>query len=84
MANNLSELRVQIDAIDQQLLRLLNDRALVAEKVGEVKKREGTAFFRPDRVAQVIDKIQDGQSWPPEGRPCGRHLARNHVGLPGA
>ncbi len=55
---SLPELRVQIDAIDQQLLTLLNSRALVAEKVGEVKKREGTAFFRPDRVAQVIEKIQ--------------------------
>ena len=55
---SLSELRVQIDSIDQQLLALLNNRALVAEKVGEVKKREGTAFFRPDRVAQVIEKIQ--------------------------
>jgi chorismate mutase/prephenate dehydratase len=54
----LSELRIQIDAIDEQLLLLLNSRALVAEKVGEVKKREGTAFFRPDRVAQVIEKIQ--------------------------
>ena len=61
---NLSDLRVQIDALDQQLLRLLNDRALVAEKVGEVKKREGTAFFRPDRVAQVIDKIQQANPGP--------------------
>ena len=61
---SLPELRVQIDAIDQQLLRLLNDRALVAEKVGEVKKREGTAFFRPDRVAQVIDKIQNANPGP--------------------
>jgi chorismate mutase/prephenate dehydratase len=60
----LSELRVQIDAIDQQLLTLLNNRALVAEKVGEVKKREGTAFFRPDRVAQVIDKIQQANPGP--------------------
>ena len=61
---SLAELRVQIDTIDQQLLRLLNDRALVAEKVGEVKKREGTAFFRPDRVAQVIDKIQTANPGP--------------------
>ena len=61
---SLSELRVEIDAIDQQLLTLLNDRALVAEKVGEVKKREGTAFFRPDRVAQVIDKIQHANPGP--------------------
>lgn len=61
---SLSDLRVQIDTIDQQLLRLLNDRALVAEKVGEVKKHEGTAFFRPDRVAQVIDKIQNANPGP--------------------
>ena len=54
---DLASLRIQIDNIDQQLLTLLNQRALVAERVGEVKKREGTPFFRPDRVAQVIEKI---------------------------
>ncbi|MES2185854.1 MAG: prephenate dehydratase [Pseudomonadota bacterium] len=54
----LADLRVRIDAIDSQLLRLLNDRALVAEQVGELKKRDGSPFFRPDRVAQVIEKIQ--------------------------
>ena len=58
MTANLADLRVQIDALDKQLLTLLNQRALVAEQVGEVKKREGTPFFRPDRVAQVIEKIQ--------------------------
>ena len=61
---DLADLRVQIDTIDQQLLSLLNQRALVAEQVGEVKKREGTAFFRPDRVAQVIDKIQTANAGP--------------------
>ena len=61
---SLPELRVQIDALDQQLLQLLNRRALVAEKVGEVKKREGTAFFRPDRVAQVIEKVQCANQGP--------------------
>src|SRR6218665_3425782 len=55
---DLSSLRVQIDHIDPHLLALLNQRALVAERVGEAKKREGTPFFGPDRVAQVIEKIQ--------------------------
>ena len=50
----LAELRVQIDAIDGELLTLLNRRAKVAEQVGEIKRREGSPFFRPDRVAQVI------------------------------
>ncbi len=67
---SLSDLRGQIDAIDEQLLSLLNARALVAEKVGEVKKREGTAYFRPDRVAQVIEKISLANPGP---------LKTNHV-----
>ena len=44
----LASLRVQIDNIVQQLLTLLNQRALVAERVGEIKKREGTPFFLRD------------------------------------
>lgn len=64
MSLNLADLRGQIDAIDQQLLALLNNRAQVAEKVGEVKKREGTPFFRPDRVAKVIEQIQYANQGP--------------------
>ena len=64
---DLASLRVQIDTIDQQLLSLLNQRALVAEQVGEVKKREGTPFFRPDRVAQVIEKITTANPGPLKG-----------------
>ncbi len=60
----LADLRVQIDSLDQQLLDLLNRRARVAEQVGEVKKREGTPFFRPDRVAQVIEKMQQSNGGP--------------------
>ncbi len=63
----LAELRVQIDAIDGNLLALLNQRAKVAEQVGEVKKRDGTPFFRPDRVAQVIEKIQSTNAGPLKG-----------------
>jgi chorismate mutase/prephenate dehydratase len=61
---SLADLRVQIDALDQQLLALLNQRAHVAELVGEIKKREGTPFFRPDRVAQVIDKMERSNQGP--------------------
>jgi len=60
----LGALRVQIDSIDQQLLSLLNQRARVAEQVGEIKRAEGSPFFRPDRVAQVIEKIQKANQGP--------------------
>ena len=61
----LAQLRDQIDSLDHQLLHLLNQRARVAEQVGEVKKREGSTFFRPDRVAQVIEKIKTANPGPP-------------------
>lgn len=64
MTTNLADLRIQIDAIDQELLALLNRRALIAEQVGNIKKREGTPFFRPDRVAQVIERIQRTNNGP--------------------
>ena len=61
---SLAPLRQQIDALDRQILDLLNQRARVAEKVGEVKRAEGTPFFRPDRVAQVIGKITQANGGP--------------------
>lgn len=66
-SNELLDLRNKIDDLDRQLLALLNERARVAEQVGEVKKREGSAFFRPDRVAQVIEKIKSGNPGPLRG-----------------
>jgi chorismate mutase / prephenate dehydratase len=65
---NLADLRVQIDAIDADMLALMNQRAHVAEQVGEIKKRDGTPFFRPDRVAQVIQKIQTANTGPLKGK----------------
>jgi chorismate mutase/prephenate dehydratase len=54
----LADLRLQIDQLDRQLLQLLNQRAHLAEGVGDIKRAEGSPFFRPDRVAQVLEKIQ--------------------------
>ena len=50
----LGALRERIDAVDRELLALLNRRAGLAVEVGEIKKREGSATFRPEREAQVI------------------------------
>jgi chorismate mutase/prephenate dehydratase len=60
----LARLRVQIDSLDAQLLALLNQRARVAEEVGALKRQEGSPFFRPDRVAQVIARIQHANPGP--------------------
>jgi chorismate mutase/prephenate dehydratase len=54
----LASLRAQIDALDRELLTLLNRRAALALQVGEIKKRDGTPVFRPEREAQVIDGLK--------------------------
>lgn len=64
MSRALADLRIDIDALDLEILALLNRRAMVAEEVGEIKKREGTPFFRPDRVANVIAQIQSANQGP--------------------
>ena len=57
-AKGLADLRVQIDQLDAQLLTLLNQRAHLAESVGDIKRAEGSVVFRPEREAQVIDSLQ--------------------------
>ncbi len=51
-------LREKIDAVDRELLTLLNRRAQLALDVGEIKKHEGSPVFRPEREAQVIDGLK--------------------------
>jgi chorismate mutase/prephenate dehydratase len=55
---DLLNLRDQIDEVDRQLLALLNQRASLAHQVGEIKKKEGSVVFRPEREAQVIDGLK--------------------------
>ncbi len=55
--DKLKPLRDQIDAIDAQLLSLLNQRARVAQEVGHVKAETNAPVFRPEREAQVLARI---------------------------
>lgn len=60
----LQSLRARIDAVDGELLALLNRRAALALEVGELKKREGSVVFRPEREAQVIDGLKQRNPGP--------------------
>lgn len=64
MAKTLPELRSQIDAVDLQLIALLNKRAGLAHEVGEIKRVEGSVVFRPDRENQVIANLQANNTGP--------------------
>jgi chorismate mutase / prephenate dehydratase len=64
MAHDLSAIRTEIDAIDRELLGLLNRRAALANEVGEIKRSEGSPVFRPEREAQVINGLQAANAGP--------------------
>jgi chorismate mutase/prephenate dehydratase len=64
MAKTLPELRTQIDALDLELLALLNQRASLAHEVGEIKRVDGSAVFRPERETQVISSLQAANPGP--------------------
>jgi len=62
--DKLKPLREQIDAIDAQILDLLNRRARVAQEVGHVKAETNAPVFRPEREAQVLRKVADNNPGP--------------------
>jgi len=68
---DLETLRARIDALDEQLLALLNERASCALAVAETKLAESgdvaPVFYRPEREAQVLRKMMQRNPGPLSG-----------------
>ena len=60
----LLKFRDQIDDIDQQMLILLNKRASLAQSIGHVKAKTDAPVMRPEREAQVLDKLNTANTGP--------------------
>jgi len=58
LEEKLNELRVAIDAVDDELLELIHKRAQLASQVGEHKQDRGNApFYVPSREASIIRRV---------------------------
>ena len=62
MSENLKKYRAQIDHLDDELLKLVNQRAALAQQIGHLK--EDGVVLRPEREAQVLRRLQDGNGGP--------------------
>lgn len=63
----LDTIRQNIDRLDQEIQQLISERARCAQQVGEVKKAEGVdsaLFYRPEREAQVLEKVMARNTGP--------------------
>jgi chorismate mutase/prephenate dehydratase len=72
MNEELAKLRSAIDAVDDRVLVLLNERARLAQAVGHLKLshvnqnggEQGVPIYRPEREAQVVRRLQAGNAGP--------------------
>ena len=62
--DDLTTLRSAIDAIDDKLLELLNDRARLVHRVAARKTTEGRPFYVPTRERAIVDRLQAANAGP--------------------
>ncbi len=54
---DIAVLRTKIDAIDEKIVQLLNERADLALVIGAVKLQEQISVYSPEREEAVISRI---------------------------
>lgn len=58
----LQDLRADIDALDDRILALLQERAGLAKRVGELKQRGGMVFHVPERERAIVDRLRQANA----------------------
>ena len=64
MEKDLDFWREKIDALDEQIIELLNERAQCALFVGKIKCAEGLPLHVPDRETLILSRIRELNSGP--------------------
>jgi len=54
---NLDDWRSRINNLDDEILKLLNQRGTAALRIGELKRQQDLPYFIPEREAQVLDRL---------------------------
>ncbi len=72
---NLPQVRERIDALDEKIQNLINERARCAQAVADIKIASGDGeadFYRPEREAQVLRKVIERNQGPLSGEEMAR------------
>jgi len=64
--SQLAPVRAKIDAIDEQILALISERARLAQEVARVKRAAGEVgdFYRPEREAEILRRVKNNNPGP--------------------
>ena len=55
--DRLKALRLQIDDIDREIVKLFNSRSAAANKIGRIKKQAGQPVYVPSREKEVLEHV---------------------------
>ena len=55
--DEMNVLRTGIDAVDEEIVRLLDRRARMARRIGEIKQEKGLEAYAPARERAVLDRV---------------------------
>ena len=62
--SQLAACRERIDDVDRRLVALLNERTIIVEKIGQVKKDAQMAVYEPKREDAVYENIASANDGP--------------------
>ena len=62
--DDLTLCRVQIDALDRELLELLNRRTEIVEQIGRIKQTLALGIYEPKREEQVFTNVLSHNAGP--------------------
>jgi len=65
--DEIGDWRRRIDALDLELVRLLNERAHCAIEIGKLKRKRGMAIYDPGREEQIIRTVMAENGGPLDG-----------------
>lgn len=64
---DLDQLRLRLDAIDDQVLALLSERARAVLDIGDYKRKHGVPIHVPERENNVVERLQTDNPGPLHG-----------------
>jgi chorismate mutase len=87
---DLAELRLRIDAVDQQILKLLHERIRLVMSVGEYKRERGMPVYDPARERALLERLSQAAEPPLDAETIrriferlideSRRIEQHHVG----
>lgn len=60
----IADWRSRIDGLDEQIVRLLNERAAAAVEIGRLKQRNGAPIYEPNREQTVFEHVRQANPGP--------------------